>query len=90
MFEPDCGVYVFTYAVPTFATKLAGTVAVMVTVSTKVEVSFCPFHSTTVLVWKPFEPEAMIVSVKAGPPKTTPVGERVKIDAPVGYCMEVL
>jgi hypothetical protein len=42
------------------------------------------------LVWNPFELEAITVSVNPGLPKTTPEGAKVRMDDPVGYCMEVL
>src|SRR6516164_368253 len=74
---PDCGVYTFTYAVPGFAMRLYGTAA-FTSVASRYVVqpffalvvvqagSFCPFHSTTVLVWNPFVELPSTNSVKHG------------------------
>jgi hypothetical protein len=74
---PDCGVYVFTYAVPGFAIRLYGTEAFTSVASRYVVQPFlafvvvqagslCPFHSTTVLAWNPFIEVASTNSVKHG------------------------
>src|SRR5215475_10836064 len=90
---PDCGVSVFTKATPGLAIIAAGTVTLIVVVSTHVgAASLFPFHCTTVPLGfavfgqtKPFAGLAFTVKVKSAPPAESPLGERFVSVAPVLY-----
>ena len=84
---PDAGLRVLTKAVPTLATRAAGTVAVTLStlpaesVDTAVAMVF-PFHCTTVLATNPWP---VTVSVKSVLPALMVDGESTLIAAPVGF-----
>jgi hypothetical protein len=82
---PECGLSVFTNAVPDLATSDAGTVAVPRTLPllsvSNVVVSVCPFHCTTVLATNPLP---LTVSVNCGLPAVTLAGESEVMVPPVG------
>src|SRR5690348_3613265 len=85
---PECGLRVFTNAVPGLATSDAGTVAVArlpkmlpaVSVA-KVVARVWPFHCTTVLATKP---APLTVNVKSELPALIVEGDRERMVPPVG------
>src|SRR5882757_8624457 len=88
---PDCAVSVLTCANPDLASRLAGTVAVIVVTSRNADVaSFCPFHWTTVVLLNPLNWLAFTVNRKSDAPAGTPLGDKFVSVAPVLYWIELL